>query len=94
VRDRCLFFAQPALTSLAIMLFVLAGAAVFADGNLSPGRRQDRANRWVLVAFALIVLLQAFLPALVDRKEFWILDGDAVRWIGVVLFAGSGALRI
>jgi protein-S-isoprenylcysteine O-methyltransferase Ste14 len=29
-----------------------------------------------------------------DRKEFLILDGDAVRSIGVVLFAAGGALRI
>src|SRR5262249_49846435 len=28
------------------------------------------------------------------RKEFWILDGDIVRWIGVILFAAGGALRI
>jgi hypothetical protein len=28
------------LTSLAMVLFVLAGAAVFADGNLSPGQRE------------------------------------------------------
>ena len=29
-----------------------------------PRPARGRANRWVLVAFALIVLLQAFLPAL------------------------------
>ena len=28
-----------------------------------------------------------------DRKEFWTLDGDAIRWLGVVLAAG-GALRL
>jgi protein-S-isoprenylcysteine O-methyltransferase Ste14 len=88
------FFAHPALVALAIVLFALAGAALFADGNLSPGRREDRANRWVIVVFGLIGLLAAYLPALADRKEFWILDGDAVRWIGVVLFAAGGALRI
>jgi protein-S-isoprenylcysteine O-methyltransferase Ste14 len=25
---------------------------------------------------------------------FWTLDGDAIRWLGVVLFAAGGALRI
>ena len=88
------FFAHPALAALAVVLFALVAAALFADGNLSPGRREDRANRWVIVAFGLIGLLAAYLPALADRREFWILDGDAVRWIGVVLFAAGGALRI
>ena len=88
------FFAHPARIALAIALFVLAGAALFSGGNLSPGEREDRANRWVLVAFALIGLLSAYLPAYTDRKGFWTLDGDAVRWLGVALFAAGGALRI
>jgi len=88
------FFSHPALTALAIALFVLSGVALFAGGNLSPGEREDRANRWVLVAFALIGLLHAYLPAYADRKEFWVFDGDTLRWLGVVLFAAGGALRI
>ena len=32
--------------------------------------------------------------AYTDRKGFWTLDGDAVRWLGVVLFAAGGVLRI
>jgi protein-S-isoprenylcysteine O-methyltransferase Ste14 len=62
--------------------------------NLSPGVREDRANRWVIAAFGLIGLLDAYLPAYTDRKEFWTLDREAVRWLGVVLFAAGGALRI
>ena len=88
------FFSHPALIALAIVLFMLAGIALFSRGNLSPGEREDRANRWVIVAFALVGLLLAYLPAYTDRKGFWTLDGDAVRWLGVVLFAGGGALRI
>jgi protein-S-isoprenylcysteine O-methyltransferase Ste14 len=88
------FFAHPALMALAIVLFAVSGAAVFAGGNLSPGEREDRGNRWVLAAFAVIGLLGAYLPAYTDRHEFWIIDGDAVRWLGVVLFAAGGALRL
>ncbi len=88
------FFSHPALTALTIVLFGLSGASFFAGGNLSSGVREDRSNRWVIIAFALIGLIAAFLPAWTDRKEFWTLDGDAVRWLGVVLFAAGGALRI
>jgi protein-S-isoprenylcysteine O-methyltransferase Ste14 len=88
------FFSHPALIALAIVLFALSGVALFAGGNLSPGVREDRANRWVIVAFALIGLSAGFLPAWTDRNDFWTLDGDAVRWLGVFLFAVGGALRI
>jgi protein-S-isoprenylcysteine O-methyltransferase Ste14 len=54
----------------------------------------DRGNRWVIVAFGLIGLLDAYLPAYTDRKEFWVLDGDTIRWLGVVLLAAGGALWI
>jgi protein-S-isoprenylcysteine O-methyltransferase Ste14 len=88
------FFAHPALIALAIVLLVLSGTALFSGLNLSSGEREDRANRWVIAAFALIGLLNAYVPAYTDRKEFWILDGDSIRWLGVLLFAAGGALRI
>lgn len=88
------FFSHPALIALAIALFAMSGAALFSQGNLSPGEREDRANRWVLAAFGLIGLLAGYLPAYTDRKGFWTIDGDAIRWLGVVLFAAGGALRI
>ena len=70
-----------------------SGAALFSGGNLSPGEREDRANRWVILAFALIGLLSAYVPAYTDRKEFGTI-GESIRWLGVVLFAAGGALRI
>jgi protein-S-isoprenylcysteine O-methyltransferase Ste14 len=88
------FFSHPPLTALAIVLFALSGVALFAGGNLSPGEREDRGNRWVLVAFGVIGLLGAYLPAYTDRVEFWTIDGDTLRWLGVVLFATGGVLRI
>jgi protein-S-isoprenylcysteine O-methyltransferase Ste14 len=88
------FFSNPALSALAITFFAMCGAALFAGGNLSPGEREDRGNRWVLAAFALLGLLDIYLPPYTDRKEFWTLDGDTIRWFGVVLFAVGGALRL
>ena len=88
------FFSQPALTALTAVFTVLCAAAPFAGGNLSSGVREDRENRWVIAVFSLIGLLQAFLPAWSDRKGIWIIDGDAVRWLGVILFAAGGAMRI
>jgi len=88
------FFSHPALVVLAITLFAMPGAAFFTRGNLSTGVREDRANRWVIGAFALIGTLAAYLPAYTDRNGFWTLDGEIVRWLGVILFSVGGALRI
>ncbi len=88
------FFVHPPLIALALAVFAMSGAALFSSGNLSPGVREDRVNRWVLIAFGLIGLLDAYLPAYTDRQGFWTFDGDTIRWLGVVLFAVGGALRI
>lgn len=88
------FFSHPALIALVIVTVVLAAVALFSGGNLSHGVREDRANRWVLVAFLALGLLAGYLPAYTDRTELWTLDGDTVRWLGVGLFAAGGVLRI
>jgi len=88
------FLAHPPLIALLVVTLLMVVAAMFTSGNLSSGEREDRGNRWVLVAFGAIGLLSAWLPAYTDRKEFWTIDGGVVRWLGVVLYAGGGALRL
>ena len=90
----CRLLRAPARIALVIVTFALCAAALLSGGNLSRGEREDRSNRWVIVALGVIGLADAYLPAYTDRKEFWTLDGDAVRWLGVVLFAIGGALRL
>jgi protein-S-isoprenylcysteine O-methyltransferase Ste14 len=88
------FFAQPAFVALTVITIALTAAALFSEGNLSTGDREDRRNRWVLAAFAVLGLLSAYLPAYTDAKDIWTIDGDTVRWIGVILFALGGVLRL
>lgn len=89
-----LFFSHPPLVALVVVTCVLAGLAPLTSASLSPGLREDRGNRWVIAALGLIGLLAAVLPAYSDRKDHWILDGEAVRWLGVLLYAAGGALRL
>lgn len=88
------FFSNKALTAVAIATVAMSLVSVFTGGNLSPGEREDRSNRWVLLVFALVGLLSGYLPAFTDREEIWTLDGDLIRWIGVVLFVVGGVLRL
>jgi hypothetical protein len=72
----------------------VAPFVLFHGSNLSPGVREDRSNRWVLPVFFVLGLLDGFLPPYADRTQLWVIDGEAVRWVGVVLFAAGGALRV
>jgi len=88
------FFSHLPLIALTLVLFALSGVALFTQGNVSPGEREDRANRWVFAAIGILALLAAYLPAYTDRRGLWTFDGDAVRWLGVALFAAGGVLRL
>jgi protein-S-isoprenylcysteine O-methyltransferase Ste14 len=88
------FFSHAPLIAMTFVLGVLVIGSFFAGGNLSSGVQEDRDNRWVIAAFVLVGVLDGFLPAWADRNDFWIIDGETIRWIGVVLFAAGGALRI
>jgi len=88
------FFSHPALVAVAIATLAMTAVALFTEGNISPGVREDRTNRWVLIAFSVLGVLAAWLPAYTDRTDTWTLDGEAMRWIGVVLFIAGGVLRI
>jgi len=88
------FFAVPAFVALTVVTLALTVAAVFTEGNLSRGEREDRNNRWVIAAFAVLGLLSAWLPAFCDSRNIWTFGGDGVRWTGVALFTAGGVLRL
>jgi protein-S-isoprenylcysteine O-methyltransferase Ste14 len=88
------FFSNPARIALVIATVAMVVVGLLSSVNLSTGEREDRSNRWVIGALGLIGLLSAWLPAYTDRREFWVFDGDAVRWLGVALYVGGGALRL
>lgn len=88
------FFSHPPLLVLTVVTIALAVAAGFSKGNLSGGEREDRSNRWVLVAFAILGFLLGYLPAYTDRLDFWTFGGHGVRWAGVIIYAAGGSLRL
>jgi protein-S-isoprenylcysteine O-methyltransferase Ste14 len=88
------FFSNPARIALVVATVAMVVVGLFSSVNLSTGEREDRSNRWIIGVLGLIGILSAWLPAFTDRKEFWVLDGDAVRWLGVALYVGGGVLRM
>lgn len=88
------FFSHPALKALAWVTVGLALLAIPSGGGISSGEKEDRSNRWVLIAFSAIALLMAYFSAYTDRIGFWTLDGETLRWVGVAVCAAGGVLRI
>lgn len=88
------FFSHRALIALAVATGAMGAVAFFVGGSISSGVREDRGNRWVLVAFGAIGIAAGFLPAYSDRIGFLTMDGESVRWLGVVLYAVGGVLRL
>ncbi len=88
------FFAHPAMQALAWVTAAGLVLAVPSGGGLTTGEKEDRGNRWVLGAFTLIAILMAYFSAYTDRIGFWTIDGDTMRWIGVVVCFAGGVLRI
>ena len=88
------FFSHPPLLAVSLITLALVAAGMFTAGNVSSGKQEARDNRWVLAVIAVIALLLSWLPAYTDRTDVWTLDGNTVRWFGVLLYAGGGMLRI
>ena len=88
------FWAHSAFLGLAGVTVVLMAVAVPSGGGMNTGEKEDRGNRWVLGAFSVIAMLLTYFSAYTDRIGFWTLDGDTLRWVGVVVCFLGGVLRI
>jgi protein-S-isoprenylcysteine O-methyltransferase Ste14 len=67
---------------------------LFSEGHIGAGVKEDRSNRWVIAALGVLGVLGAYLPAYTDRIDFLTLGGEGVRWLGVLLYAAGGVLRL
>ena len=88
------FFSYRQLTAVAMVTVLLGIAALFTEGHIGSGVREDRSNRWVIVALGILSVLDAYLPAYTDRIDFLTFGGDGVRWLGFLLYLLGGVLRL
>ena len=88
------FFSHPPLIALTLVTVALAAAALFTEGHIGSGVRENRENRWVIGAFAVLGFAGAYVPAFTDRIDFLTFGGEGVRWSGVGTYAIGGVLRL
>jgi protein-S-isoprenylcysteine O-methyltransferase Ste14 len=86
--------AHPARAGAVVVLVLVSAWAMFTRGNISSGQREDTKNRWIFLPFLVLGFILGWLPAYTDRYDVWTLDGDAVRYLGLVLFTVGCVLRV
>ena len=80
-----------------MIILALAGAIAYAfsgSSGLGKGRREDPSSRWIFVPLIIIAIVFAWLPPHLDHLDRWTIDGDAVRYTGLIITAIGGFLRV
>jgi protein-S-isoprenylcysteine O-methyltransferase Ste14 len=88
------FFSYPPLIAVTAVTIALGFAALFSEGHIGAGVREDRSNRWVIAALSVLGLIDAWLPAYTDRIDFLTFGGEAVRWLGFLIYTVGGVVRL
>jgi protein-S-isoprenylcysteine O-methyltransferase Ste14 len=88
------FFSHPQLAAVTAVTIALGFAALFTEGHIGAGVKEDRSNRWVIAALGVLSFIDAYLPAYTDRIDFLTFGGEGVRWLGVLLYTAGGVLRL
>jgi protein-S-isoprenylcysteine O-methyltransferase Ste14 len=88
------FFEHPQFVALLILTVVMMAISFASEISVSSGIKEDRSNRWVIGALSVLGIMLAFFPALTDRMGILVFGGEELRWIGVLLFALGGILRL
>jgi protein-S-isoprenylcysteine O-methyltransferase Ste14 len=93
--DWVAFFQSPARAGAFVVSLAMCALVYFCDfGGMNPGKREDRANRWIFAPILAISIAMAVLPAYLDGRNMWV-SGDAFTpYIGLALLALGGALRL
>jgi protein-S-isoprenylcysteine O-methyltransferase Ste14 len=89
-----LFFSHPPLIAVTAVTIALGVAALFTEGHIGSGVKEDRSNRWVIAALGVLSVIDAWLPAYTDRIGFLTFGGEGVRWLGFLLYSVGGVLRL
>src|SRR5207245_8910203 len=89
------FFANRARVGLIIL--TLSGAIAYAfsgSSSLGLGRREDPASRWIFIPLIILAIAFAWLPPHFDRLDRCSIDGDTVRYLGLIITAIGGFARV
>jgi protein-S-isoprenylcysteine O-methyltransferase Ste14 len=88
------FFSYPPLIAVSVVTIAPGVASLLSEGHIGSSVREDRSNRWVVVALGVLGILDAYLPAYTDRVDFLTFGGEATRWLVCLVYTVGGVLRL
>lgn len=93
--DATTFFAHPARAGAVLLSFVGAVAYGFSGSSgFGLGVKEDASTRWIFLPLGLAALAFAWLPPYLDHRDLFVVDGDTVRYTGLLVTAAGGYLRV
>lgn len=88
------FFSHPARLGFVVGVFAFTLAASVSGMSFGSGQREDRRDRRIFLPAIVGTVLLTWLLPFSDGRDILVLDGDAVRYTGLVLFLIGGVLRV
>ena len=85
---------DPSRVGAFVVVGLASVASLFTGINLGGCVRADAKDRWMLAPLGLISLGIAGVPAYDDRHDLATIDGEATRYLGLVLMAVGSVLRV
>jgi protein-S-isoprenylcysteine O-methyltransferase Ste14 len=82
---------------IGAVTLALTGATAYGfsgSSGLGIGRVEDRSSRWIFIPIIIVAVAFAWLPPHLDRLNRWTIDGNTVRYVGLILVAIGGFVRI
>jgi protein-S-isoprenylcysteine O-methyltransferase Ste14 len=93
--DWIAFFKSPARVGAIVISLALCALVYFCDfGGMNPGKREDRANRWIFGPILVLSIGLAVVPAYLDGRDLWVSGDPVTPYIGLALLTVGGALRL
>jgi protein-S-isoprenylcysteine O-methyltransferase Ste14 len=88
------FFTHPARTWLVIGSFGLLVVAWFSGISGLSGEAHSPKSRTILYCFGVVILALTLIPPYCEPRHIWTLDGDPIRYSGLILFFTGSILRL
>jgi protein-S-isoprenylcysteine O-methyltransferase Ste14 len=89
------FFAHPARTSLIVFSVVLTLIVGFSGtSGLSSGKSHSPESKRILLPIIALFLVMILVPPYCDRRDLFTIDGDIIRYLGLVICVVGSVIRI
>jgi protein-S-isoprenylcysteine O-methyltransferase Ste14 len=93
--DWASFFAHPARREFVVATVLLTIVSCFSGSSgLSSGKSVSPQSKRIVLWFIIVFVLMTLIAPFCDRRELWIIDGDAARYLGLALYWIGSVIRL